>query len=66
MPGKVLQEKERKKEMSNRYDELICMKDLIKITATGDSSGGKRKKNNCGVSILILLVREAAPVQLCP
>lgn len=39
------------------------MKDFIKITATGHSSEGKGKKTNCGVSALILLVREAAPVQ---
>lgn len=40
------------------------MKYVIKITATGHSSGGKgEKKTNCGVSTLILLVREAAPVQ---
>lgn len=38
------------------------MKDLIKITATGHSSGGEGKKPNCGVSTLIPLVREAAPV----
>lgn len=38
------------------------MKDLIKITSVVHSGGGKEKKPNCGVSTLILLVREAAPV----
>lgn len=45
MLGKVSQKKEWKRKLdSNRYDELICMKDLIKITATGHSSGGEGKK----------------------
>lgn len=42
------------------------MKHLIKIIVrvAGHSSGEKRKKKpNCGVSTVILLVGEAAPVQ---